>query len=136
VKSDRSLLSLPHSVDLNFQNVGNTHLVPRGIVKVFDPSGKTVSQGTINESSSIILPQARRLYTTPLRSLISISKPGKYKIEVDFRFDGIDQVRAYQSSFWYISLPWLISIILLIGIVAYIVFRVLTRRSTKNKQST
>lgn len=108
VNAHQKLLSLPKYVDLKFQNTGNTHLTPRGIVKIYSPSGKAISQGTINENSNIILPQTFRVYTVPLRKLESSTRPGKYKIEVDFRFDGINQIRAYQSSFLYLPVVWLV----------------------------
>jgi hypothetical protein len=132
VKLHHSLFSLPASADLRFQNVGNTHLVPRGIIKILSPSGQVISQGTINENSDLILPQTFRIYTVPLRSIISANAPGKYKIEVDFRFDGVDQYRAYQTSFWYLPVVRVLVVCLVIIIIGLVIYKLLRRRKSKS----
>jgi len=95
---DRKLLNLPTSVTLRFRNDGNTHVIPRGVVTITSPSGKLVSRGIINESSGIILPEVYRQYAVPLQTIASANTPGKYKLQVDFRFDGISQYRTYRQS--------------------------------------
>jgi hypothetical protein len=91
--------SLPSSVTLRFHNDGNTHLYPRGVINVTDPKGKIVSKGVINQDSNPILPETFRLYTVPLTKLKSPVLPGRYKLTVNYRFDGYDQLRTYQTSF-------------------------------------
>jgi hypothetical protein len=102
VQVSRSLFKLPDSITLRFHNAGNTHLIPRGIVTVSDAQGNIVSKGIINDSSSIILPETNRKIFVPLNTVKHSSKPGQYKLKVDFRFDGIDQYRSYKQSVYYI----------------------------------
>jgi hypothetical protein len=109
-----SIFSLPDSVTLRFHNDGNTHLIPRGVVTVSDSGGKLISKGIINENSGIILPQTNRRYSVPLTKVATATTPGKYKVEVDFRFDGYDQFRSYRASVFLLTPPILILISLIL----------------------
>jgi hypothetical protein len=103
------------SVTLRFYNNGNTHLIPRGTVMLTSPGGKTISQGTINEDSSIILPEVYRQYTVPLNKVSSPVRPGNYKLNVNFRFDGYDQFRSYQANIFLITPAFILLILLVLG---------------------
>ncbi len=103
VSSDRSLFKLPSSVSLRFYNNGNTHVVPRGVIKLTTAGGKLIAQGIINQDSNIILPQTYRQLHVPLTKFAGASAISKYDLKVDFRFDGISQYREYRSSFWRID---------------------------------
>lgn len=102
VSFSHTLFKLPGSVNLRFHNDGNTHLVPRGNVYLEDPSGKVISKGIINDDSGIILPETYRRYFVPMRTIASSNKVGKYKLRIDYRFDGFDGYRSYQKSFWHL----------------------------------
>lgn len=103
VSLDRSLFRLPSSLTLRFYNNGNTHVVPRGVIKLTTASGKLIAQGVINQDSNIILPQTYRQLYVPLTKFAGASAISKYDLKVDFRFDGISQYREYRSSFWRID---------------------------------
>jgi hypothetical protein len=83
--------------------------VPRGIVTVTKAgSGGTVySKGIVNTNSQIILPQTYRRYPVQLTKLSDARLPGKYVLNVDFRFDGINQFRGFKQSFIYVTPIWL-----------------------------
>jgi hypothetical protein len=98
VEDSHNIFKLPNSVTLRFKNNGNTHLTPRGVVTIIDPSGKVVKKGVINQDSNIILPEAFRRYTVDLNNISTARLPGKYKTVVDFRFDGYEKFRTYQTS--------------------------------------
>lgn len=98
-----SLLRLPSSVTLRFHNDGNTHLIPRGSVSLYDGRHRLISKGIINQDSGIILPGTFRRYTVFLSSVSRPLLPGHYTLNVDFRFDGISQYRRYSTSFF--SMP-------------------------------
>jgi hypothetical protein len=115
VYASHSIFSLPSSLTLRFKNDGNTHLVPRGVVTITDSGGKLISKGVINENSSIILPETYRRFSVPLTKISTPNHPGKYTMRVDFRFDGYDQFRSYQSRI-FLLLPS----VLLIAILAII----------------
>ena len=125
VNFSENTFKLPSSVSLRFHNDGNTHLVPRGAIYLEDPSGKVISKGIINDDSGIILPETFRRYSVPMRTLSSSNKIGKYKLRVDYRFDGFDAFRSYQKSFWHlpISTTAVIAALIIISLVGGIVWR-------------
>jgi hypothetical protein len=112
-------LKLPSDVTLRFKNSGNTHLIPRGVVTITSPGGKLISKGIINENSGLILPETTRRFTVPLNKISNPVRPGNYTIRVDFRFDGIDQFRSYQSKlFWIAPIPIIIATLVIAVFVA------------------
>jgi hypothetical protein len=121
VQAKHSLLSLPSSVDLKFENSGNTHLVPRGTIEITDSHGKLIKNGVINENSAIILPAKHRTLRVPLQQVSSPTLPGHYKMTVNYRFEGIDDFRTYQASFWLATPSGLIVILIVLigGFLAY-----------------
>jgi hypothetical protein len=108
--SDASWWRLPGRVTQRFQNTGNVHLVPRGVVSVKDPFGKEVERTAINEDSKIVLPDSfRRLNST----LIPVGKgwmPGRYTLVASYRYDGTDSTTLVVQRFWYagMALVWLV----------------------------
>ena len=62
-------LSYSKFVDLTFQNEGNVHLIPYGLVQVKDQFGRLLYKGIINNSSARILPEARRTIEVPMVSV-------------------------------------------------------------------
>jgi hypothetical protein len=113
VSSDRNLLKLPSQVALRFHNTGNTHVIPRGVVKLTTAGGKVVSQGVINEDSNIILPETYRQIIVPLSKFDGGNAVTKYHLTVDYRVDGISLFREYRSSFWYIDNGFVAGIIII-----------------------
>lgn len=112
-----SLFSLPSVVTLGFQNTGNTHLVPRGVVTLYHGSS-LIRKGIVNEDSAIILPESTRLYAVPLKSLSGLATPGTYTLQIEYRFDGYDQFRTYRTTILYIPLLWVGAGILLLALLA------------------
>jgi hypothetical protein len=129
-----SIFSLPKTVTLRFYNDGNTHVVPRGVVQIVGPNGKLISRGIINQNSGIILPETYRQYKVELSSQTTARLPGSYKLSVDFRFDGIDQFRGYQTSFYYVSLA--ASVIAAVVILTMLMLGYKLYKSVKLKRRT
>lgn len=117
VKDNHSLFNFPDEVTLRFKNGGNTHLVPRGIVSV-TAGDKLISKGIINESSAMVLPESTRQYTVNLRQLSSAYAAGNFSLKVDYRFDGFDNIRRYQHSFYVFTPLGTITVLLIISLVA------------------
>jgi hypothetical protein len=117
VSDNHRLLKLPSRIDLRFHNTGNTHVIPRGSVTVTGPGGKLISKGVINQDSNIILPEAYRQFSVPMKPINHPKSIGKYQLRVDFRFDGLDQYREYRSSFSYVPRGIIFVLILLILMV-------------------
>jgi hypothetical protein len=125
-----SLFELPTSATLRFKNDGNTHVVPRGSVYMSTPGGKVISKGIINENSEIILPENFRKYNVALRQVDKSNAVGRYTLHVDFRFDGIDQVRSYQQSFIILTLRGIVVAVLgLLAVSALLYFGLSKYRS-------
>lgn len=91
------------NIEFRFQNTGNVHLVPRGVVEVFDSFGKKVAKGVINADSTIMLPESFRVYGVKLNNLTRWW-PGRYRVEVNYRYDGKSDFEKleYQGNYW----PW------------------------------
>jgi hypothetical protein len=100
---DHNPFKLPNSVTLRFRNDGNTHLTPRGIVTITSPGGKLISKGIINENSGLVLPETYRRFSVPLNKISSPLRPGNYTLRVDFRFEGYDQFRSYQTKLFLLT---------------------------------
>lgn len=114
----RTLLSFPRSADLVFLNKGNVHLVPRAALTATNSNGsKTYSQGTVNEQSLPLLPKE----TIRLRAEIAAVKkpwlPGRYTLNVQYRYDGAAVSQLSVVRFWYLPLPYLLLAIVLFGLV-------------------
>lgn len=94
LRMDRDAFGVPEKIFLRFQNAGNAHLVPRGIVAVRDMWGRVVRRSVLNEESGRILPESFRTYTVPLKNMAPAFLPGTYTISVEYRYDGSDDVVA------------------------------------------
>lgn len=93
--------SLPGVVTQRFQNTGNVHVVPRGVIELKDPMGRVVKRAAINDGSTVILPESFRQYKTTLQGLKAAVLPGKYTLVSTYRYDGITTTATLTSSFWY-----------------------------------
>jgi hypothetical protein len=92
---------LPSKLQLRYQNPGNIHVVPRGIISVTDPLGKVVEQGIINTDSSLILPESFRVLQVKLRPQSVPWWPGIYHQVIQYRYDGITAFTTDSSTFFY-----------------------------------
>jgi hypothetical protein len=119
-----TIFSLPSAVTLRFHNNGNTHIVPRGFVSLANSNGEVISKGVINANSDIVLPQTYRQLLAPLPQLAHSNSIGKYTLSINFRFDGIDQFRAYKQSFIYIPIMWLIGILVIVVGIGFLIVKV------------
>ena len=101
---ERSLLFGLSQTSLRFQNEGNVHIVPRGIVTLTDPLGRVVEKGIINTESSLVLPESQRTFVTKLSLVTPLLIPGRYTLTTDYRYDGQE---AFESAVDTITLlPW------------------------------
>ena len=128
---DRDMLGVPEKLFLRFQNAGNTHLVPRGIVTVRDMWGRIVRHGTVNEDSGRILPESFRIYTVPLKNMAPAFLPGAYVISVEYRYDGSDDfvvAPAEKVLPVFLMLVWVASVVFGIFFIAFFVKRFLKRK--------
>lgn len=94
IKANSSLIKLPRNITIVFKNEGNTHVVPRGVVELKNPFGKLVSRGTINETSSFVLPDSSRRLSVEMTQYKQPWLPGRYRLETTWRYDGTDAVET------------------------------------------
>lgn len=112
-------LRLPNNIKLHFQNPGNVHVVPRGLVKLISPGGTVVAQGIINESSAFILPESFQDVYVPLTSVASAPPlPGLYHLSVQYRYDGITNyaTNSYAVHFIDLGLYVLAAVVIVISL--------------------
>ena len=114
-------LKLFDEVELRFENNGNTHLVPRGKVEIKNIFNKPVAKGIINEASAKILPETFRKMMVEIKYFEKWKWPGKYLIEIDYRFDGRETFSKYQNSFYYVGVEGIIFLFLglILGLLAW-----------------
>jgi hypothetical protein len=132
VSIQHSLLSAPSTVSLRFQNAGNVHVIPRGVLTITDPRGVEVKQGVINDGSAIILPQAFRQLKAPLLNLGSAWMPGRYHLSIAYRYEGESSVQYYNSSFYYVNGWYIIALVLLLAIVLGLVLSKQLRKALRD----
>jgi hypothetical protein len=132
VYTSHNIFQLPGTATLRFHNNGNTHLVPRGEVNVTTSRGKLISKGIINENSQIILPGTYRRYAVDLHKISTPLLPGKYKMDVNFRFDGYDQFRTYQTSQFLLTPAFLLLILVVIFALVVVLFILKNRKFRAN----
>lgn len=121
ISQNGNWLQLPNVVKLHFQNPGNVHVIPRGTVKLIGPDGGTVAQGIINDDSSFVLPETFRDIYVPLIPTGSGGLwPGVYRVEADYRYDGISRYAVKHYLVHYIDLKLYLLAGLLIGLGWYL----------------
>ncbi len=98
-----SLFKLPGSIVSSFSNKGNVHVVPRGLVQIYDPRGKVVYKGSLNLESSTILPELSRDFIVTLGRISTPFLPGKYMLVTKYRYDGKESFSSLTEYFWYIG---------------------------------
>lgn len=126
------LFSPPTTVDMRFQNAGNVHVIPRGMITVTDPRGRVVQQGFINEGSAIVLPESFRKLSVSLKNLHTAWWPGIYHMKMSYHFDGeeTDHVKSLAFTYvngWYIVGGMVVMALAILAILLRPVRRFFTR---------
>lgn len=111
------LMKFQDTVRLRFRNNGNTHAVPRGMAVVSDSFGRKVAKGIINQESGLILPETFRVYPVHLNPLAMSFIPGRYTMEIAYRYDGKDDFATTTFFFYHIPWPALLASILFIALL-------------------
>lgn len=116
-------LSIPSQLNMIFNNLGNTQVVPRGVVRLQQSNGLLLYQSVINEDSDLILPSSSRLFSF---NLLNIHKPiffQKYKLSIAYRNSGQKDYSLYSYSFIYINKLLVISVVVILLIFIGLIFR-------------
>jgi len=95
---DRQLWwQLPKSIQLVFENQGNIHTTPRGQITISDIFGRTVVEGTINESSQFVFPRTQKEVPIQLRQIRPTWPIMLYNVTAQGRSDPGDSTFTRQS---------------------------------------
>lgn len=113
---------LPQQLPLVFKATGNTQVVPRGIVNI-SRSGQVIMRGQLNNDSAMVLPGSSRLLETNLKGNKYYLLPGKYDLDIEYRYDGSLGTSTYHASFWYVPLGLLITCGLLLVVLLWLLIR-------------
>ncbi|HYM65117.1 MAG TPA: hypothetical protein VES68_01365 [Candidatus Sulfotelmatobacter sp.] len=131
----RDNFDFPDTFRLRFENFGNVHVIPYGLIEVFDPLGNLVAKGILNEGSLDALPESIRNYDTKIETLGKVLSPGIYTAKISLHF-GKGNIKLYgeskflsQGSFDFTKIALLIILIL----VLYFIYKK-KRINIKNSQ--
>lgn len=116
VSFDRPLLSLPKTVSLVLQNSGNTHVVPRASVILYDGQD-IVSKAVINTNSSLLLPGHSEKFTEKMDTLKRFWLPRRLIARTMYRIDGSDIQLVKEQVMWHIPLVDVMGLLAVILIV-------------------
>ncbi len=118
---ERDNFDYPNSYVLRFQNNGNVHVIPYGLIEIFDPFGNLAAKGIVNQDSLDALPESIRLYSVSVVTYQKMLLPGLYKAKISLHFGKTNQklfseVKFFtQGSFDFIKIDvFLFAIIILL----------------------
>lgn len=129
----RNIMMLPETIKLRFQNAGNVHVIPRGIVTITDPLGRVVKKGIINTESGITMPETFRVYPLTLSMLDRAFVPGRYTLDIAYRYDGKDDFTVETVTFDFIPMP--ATLVLLVVATSIGWYGLRRRRNTGEKKA-
>jgi len=87
----RNGIDYPDSYTLRFENNGNVHVIPYGLIQVFDPLGNLAAKGILNENSLDALPESIRRYDTKIITYQKVLLPGIYTAKINIHFGKTNQ---------------------------------------------
>lgn len=132
IDQNGNVLKLPSSIKLRFQNPGNVHVVPRGTVLLKSPSGRVLAKGLINSESAFVLPETFREIYVPLTKVSNdFPFPGLYQVEVDYRYDGVEQTVRKTAPVKFINIKLWIGLL----VCVVIIWRLYVWRKTTAKRA-
>jgi hypothetical protein len=134
IDSDKSMWHMPTKIALELENTGNVHVVPRGIVRIKNTVGHEIARGIVNPESGLVLPERSRTFSVPLTFRGRTVWPGRYTIEVEYRYDGQDETAYARQSFFTANLKVLVLLVgavVAIGTALYKFRRPLRRRMVR-----
>lgn len=103
VERKKDIYSLPKTIKLRFYNGGNVHVAPGGTIRLIDPLGREVANGTINPEVGRILPETFRTFPTSLKFTNVVWVPGHYQLIVKHNFDEQNSFTTYSSSLLFVN---------------------------------
>ncbi|MCL6096334.1 MAG: hypothetical protein M1444_01445 [Patescibacteria group bacterium] len=99
-KPVRSRVEYPERYLLRFENSGNVHVIPYGLIEVFDPLGNLAAKGIVNEGSLDALPESIRRYDTKVTTYQKVLLPGIYTAKIQIHFGKTNQKLSSEVKFF------------------------------------
>lgn len=96
----RDNIEYPDSFMLRFENRGNVHVVPYGLIEIYDSFGNLASKGIVNEGSLDALPESIRRYDTKVTNYKKVLLPGLYTAKISIHFGNNNQTLSTSIKFF------------------------------------
>lgn len=96
----RDNIEYPDSYMLRFENRGNVHVVPYGLIEVYDSFGNLTSKGILNEGSLDALPESIRRYDTKVINYKKVLLPGFYTARISMHFGNTNKKLSTSLKFF------------------------------------
>ena len=99
-KSIQNSIEYPDTYLLRLENSGNVHVIPYGIIQVYDPLGNLIAKGILNEGSLDALPESIRRYDTKVTTYQKVLLPGFYTAKISLHFGKTDKKLSASTKFF------------------------------------
>jgi hypothetical protein len=96
----RDGVEFPETFITMFQNSGNVHVVPHGLIQIYDPLGNLVAKGTFNINSLDALPESIRRFDTNIDFYQKVLLPGIYTAKINLHFGNTDKTTSASVKFF------------------------------------
>ena len=116
VKIDKTLFTLPKTVRLTFNNLGNTHVIPRASVGIYD-GDELIAKGIVNNDSKRLLPGQHSNFSSSIDWYRRPLSPRKLLVKITYRIDGLDVQLVKTQTSWYVPPIDALALIFLIVIL-------------------
>lgn len=122
--------NMPKQTNIVLKNNGNVDVAPRGFVAI-SRGTQLVVKKAYNETSKPVFAGKEQLYTiSTLTQKLHI--PGKYTMTVSYRSDAAGMQKIATSTFWYIPLWSIMSVVLFVGTVTFYFYKKHRGKKTLN----
>ena len=119
--------SIPSELEILFDNPGAVHLVPRGTVEIADMWHNTLFQGTVNENSTFVLPESKRIVRVVLKQSHFLWPVMKMTLTLNGRDDTNTGNYTQVREFYFVNPPTAIGsailLAIIIGVLTYLIRR-------------
>lgn len=121
IDADGGIFRLPSVVTVDFINKGNVTIIPRASIMVLTNRGTIVATGALNTQSFSVWPDKTLKIQTSLTKIASILLPGRYTVQILYRYDGSDEQRSITLQRWFVPPALLLAVS--IGIMLLVLLR-------------
>ena len=112
------LFKLPTTMNVEFANAGNIHVIPRASADMYGASGLLYAHGIANIESYTLFPDEKMISHVEFTSLASTWKPQRVTLQLTYRASGSDSTQSVTKIIWYVP-----PTVLLLFPLLYILFR-------------